>query len=125
MEIRLGGKKNICDEIADEYEKLIRYGALRKGEKLPSCRALASDLGINPNTVERAFFELEKRGLVRTIPKKGVFACAVFEKSHAEEEAKRQLLHMKEAGLDLEQIVSLAKEVFEEQKDEEKKDDRN
>ena len=72
-----------------------------------------------------AFFELEKRGLVRTIPKKGVFACAVFEKSHAEEEAKRQLLHMKEAGLDLEQIVSLAKEVFEEQKDEEKKDDRN
>lgn len=76
MEIRLRGKKSISEEIAGEYEKLIRYGALREGEKLPSCRALALELGINPNTVERAFAELERRGLVRTIPKR-VCSCII------------------------------------------------
>ena len=36
MEIRLRGQKNISEEIAEEYEKLIRFGALREGDKLPS-----------------------------------------------------------------------------------------
>ncbi len=112
MEIRLRGKKSISEEIAEEYGKLIRYGALREGEKLPSCRALALELGINPNTVERAFAELERRGLVRTIPKKGVFVHYTHDESHAVEEAKRQITAMKQAGLRLEQIVSIAKEIF-------------
>ena len=112
MEIRLRGKKSICEEIVDEYEKLIRYGALREGEKLPSCRSLAANLGINPNTVERAFSELERRGLVWTIPKKGVFVHNVHGEDRMTEEAKRQLRAMKGAGLTLEQIVAMAKEIF-------------
>lgn len=112
MEIRLRGHKNICEEIAEEYEKLIRFGALREGEKLPSCRALAMQLGINPNTAERAFAELERRGLVKTIPKKGVFVCKPPGGDPLREEAKRQLAAMKAANLTLKEVISLAKEVF-------------
>lgn len=73
MEVYLSGKRNIYEEIVETYAKYIRTGALRTGEKLPSCRGLAMQLGINPNTVERAYSELEKRGLIRTLPKKGAF----------------------------------------------------
>ena len=121
MEIHLRGQKSICEEIAEEYEKLIRYGVLREGEKLPSCRTLALQLGINPNTVERAFNELERRGFVRTIPKKGVFVHCVCAETHTAEEAKKQIFAMKEAGLSLEQIISFAREIF---KDGDR-DDRN
>lgn len=81
MEVYLSGKRNIYEEIVETYAKYIRTGALRAGEKLPSCRGLAMQLGINPNTVERAYSELEKRGLIRTLPKKGAFV---------REEAKEQ-----------------------------------
>lgn len=113
MEIRLRGQKNISEEIAEEYEKLIRFGALREGEKLPSCRALAMQLGINPNTAERAFTELERRGLVKTIPKKGVFVCATGE-DLMHQEAKRQLIAIKRAGISKEELLSLVKEIYEE-----------
>ena len=112
MEIRLRGHKNISEEIAEEYEKYIRFGALREGEKLPSCRALAAQLGINPNTVERAFSELEKRGLVRTLPKKGVFVCAAGGQSHAIIEAERQIATMKGAGLTRGEIERLVQKVY-------------
>lgn len=70
MLIRLKGKKNIYEEIVDDYTRYILSGALAEGEKLPSCRALAAQLGINPNTVERAYAELERQGLIRTLPKR-------------------------------------------------------
>ncbi len=79
MEVYLSGKRNIYEEIVETYTKYIRTGALRAGEKLPSCRGLAMQLGINPNTVERAYSELEKRGLIRTLPKKGAFVRAEAE----------------------------------------------
>ena len=79
MEVYLSGKRNIYEEIVETDAKYIRTGALRAGEKLPSCRGLAMQLGINPNTVERAYSELEKRGLIRTLPKKGAFVRAEAE----------------------------------------------
>ena len=114
MEIRLRGQKNISEEIAEEYEKLIRFGALREGEKLPSCRALALQLGINPNTAERAFAELERRGLVMTIPKKGVFVYTSGELL-VQEEAKRQLRAIRQAGLSKDELLALIEEIYEEE----------
>ena len=47
--MHFSGKKSIYEEIVEEYARFIRLGVLREGEKLPSCRALAAKLGINPN----------------------------------------------------------------------------
>ena len=55
MNIRITGKRSVYLEIAEEYKRFIRLGVLSDGDKLPSVRALAVELGINPNTVERAY----------------------------------------------------------------------
>lgn len=113
MEVRLTGKKSIYEEITDTYERYIRLGVLREGERLPSVRVLAVKLGINPNTVERAYTELEARGLIRTIPKKGAFVHLLADaEERAREEARRQLQAMKDAGLSAADVHALVGEVF-------------
>ncbi|MBQ1271426.1 MAG: GntR family transcriptional regulator [Clostridia bacterium] len=63
----------IYEQIKDNYRKLIASGAMAPGEKLPSVRELASQLAINPNTIQRAYRELEGEGFIYTIPGKGCF----------------------------------------------------
>ena len=112
MEVRLTGKKSIYEEITDTYERYIRLGVLREGERLPSVRALAVKLGINPNTVERAYIELEARGLIRTIPKKGVYVLGAQAHSRIYEEARHQLSVLKDAGLTEREARAALEEVY-------------
>lgn len=63
----------ICDGIKDQ----IRAGILSEGDKLPSVRELATILTINPNTIQRAYRDLEQQGWVASVPGKGCFACGV------------------------------------------------
>lgn len=112
MEIRLTGKKSIYEEITEAYERYIRLGALREGERLPSVRALAMRLGVNPNTVDRAYGELEARGLIRTIPKKGVFVNTAGQKPTLYEVAKGQLAALRGEGLTREEALRTIEEVY-------------
>ena len=78
---------------------------------------MAGQLGINPNTVERAFTLLEEHGLIYTLPKKGAFVCEHLRPALlARKEAETHLAAMKRAGLTLEEVISLAKQVFGEEK---------
>ena len=65
----------IYEQIKDGLRKLIVTGALGTGEKLPSVRALATQLSINPNTIQRAYNELESEGYIYSVPGKGSFAA--------------------------------------------------
>ena len=65
----------IYEQIKDGLRKLIVTGALRTGEKLPSVRALATQLSINPHTIQRAYNELEGEGYISSVPGKGSFAA--------------------------------------------------
>ena len=69
----MGGKLNVYERLMEEFKRLIDLGALKYGEKLPSCRALATERGINPNTVERAYSELEAEWYIHILPKKGAY----------------------------------------------------
>ena len=71
--INLQGKESIYEQIRSQIEKFIKSGILKSDDKLPSVRSLAEDLGINPNTVMKAYQELEKNGYIYTVNKKGVF----------------------------------------------------
>ncbi|MBQ2651592.1 MAG: GntR family transcriptional regulator [Clostridia bacterium] len=64
----------IYEQIKDNYKKLILSGAIAPDEKLPSVRELAARLAINPNTIQRAYRELETEGIIYTVPGKGCFA---------------------------------------------------
>ena len=65
----------IYEQVRDGLRTLIVSGALASGEKLPSVRELASKLSINPNTIQRAYRELEQEGYLYSVPGKGSFAA--------------------------------------------------
>ena len=74
----------IYEQVRDGLRTLIVTGAIADGEKLPSVRALASQLAINPNTIARAYAELENEGYCCSVPGKGSFA------THSEPDPRRK-----------------------------------
>ena len=65
----------IYSQITDGFRQQILAGVLREGDKLPSVRDLAAQLAINPNTIQRAYRELENEGWIATVAGKGCFVC--------------------------------------------------
>ena len=68
--------KPIYEQIKDGMRHLVISNALTADEKLPSVRELAATLAINPNTIQRAYRDLEKEGYVYTISGKGTFVAS-------------------------------------------------
>lgn len=71
-----GGDKPIYEQISSQLRRQIMDGSLEAGARLPSIRALASDLGVSVITTKRAYSGLEAEGLVETVPGKGCFVAA-------------------------------------------------
>lgn len=88
------GTQAIYEQIASQIKKAIAAGELKAGEALPSIRALASELEVSVITTKRAYEELEKEGLIRSVAGKGFYVC----------ECNRDYLHEKEL-LELERQV--------------------
>ena len=68
----------IYEQVCDGLRRLIVSGAIADGDKLPSVRALATQLAINPNTIQRAYNELETSGYCCSVPGKGCFAVHTY-----------------------------------------------
>jgi len=66
-------KEAIYEQIVSEIERYVSLGILKPNEKIPSVRSLASDLGINPNTVKKAYDILESRGVIISNSTKGTY----------------------------------------------------
>ena len=115
MEAIFSAKRDVYLAVAARYEKYITLGVLRTGEKLPSVREAASELRLNPNTVQRAYALLEERGFIRSIPKKGAFV--IFEAEPQEKQKRldslaRELLRLKEEGVSREMVLAVMEEVY-------------
>ncbi len=67
----------IYEQIKEKLRHMILSGAMKEGEKLPSVRELAGELAINPNTIMRAYRELEAEGFVCTVQGKGCFVSSL------------------------------------------------
>ncbi len=67
----------IYTQIMDNYRSQIVAGILQSGDKLPSVRELAYTLTINPNTIQRAYRELEMEGWIASVPGKGTFVAGI------------------------------------------------
>ena len=65
----------IYAQIVDNIRQQIQAGVMAQDEKLPSVRELAVQLSINPNTIQRAYRQLEMEGWIATVPGKGCFVC--------------------------------------------------
>ena len=82
----------IYGQIKDGLRRMIVSGILEPDEKLPSIRSMAVDLAINPNTIRRAYAELETEGFIYSVPGKGSYAShgadAARMRSHPDRQAE-------------------------------------
>lgn len=113
------GKRDVYLDIADRYVQYIKLGVIKDGEKLPSVREAAGELGVNPNTVAKAYSYLEEKGLIVALPKKGAFVTYVSENESQNKKneeimrAKESISRLLELGMTHDEINVLVKEVLE------------
>lgn len=74
--MRLQGGSPIYEQLEQRITELILSGEMSEDEKLPTVREIAKELSINPNTVQKTYSNLEKRGLIYSIPAKGSYVSA-------------------------------------------------
>ena len=101
IELNYRDARPIYEQIKDGLRKLMLSSVIRQDEKLPSVRELASQLAINPNTIQKAYAELERQGFIYVIKGRGNFVSG---DSGLVERRKRECI---------EQILALVREVLE------------
>ena len=111
----------IYEQVRDGLRRLIVSGAIADGEKLPSVRALASQLAINPNTIQRAYMQLEQEGLIYPVKGKGNFIADSEEvrkisKASYTEELKNLIRKGKAMGMEEEELIYIIRECYKEEK---------
>ncbi len=86
-------RRPIYQQLMDRIEELAMQGLIQPDEQLPSVRSLAVELAINPNTISRAYGELEKKGVTYSVPGRGSFLAAGRDvmQAAAREQIRREL----------------------------------
>ena len=113
MHLENAGKQDVYLEIASKLERYILGGLYATGDKLPSVRALASELGVNPNTVSKAYSVLEEKQLIHTLSKKGAYVTYSSVGQEGAADLRPLLEDLKRQGVRYDDLISQAKEVFE------------
>ena len=117
FDIRIEGKQPIYEQLCAGIEQLIISGVLKADEKLPTVRETAKALGINPNTVQKAYARLEQDGMIYSVPAKGSYVSS-GQKAHdaitekALSKLKDDMLAAKKAGVSAEDAASALEEVW-------------
>lgn len=73
IKLDLQSRIPLYEQLEEQIIRLSLLGVLDEHEQLPSVRALARDVGVNPNTVAKAYQELERQGIIYTVTGKGSF----------------------------------------------------
>lgn len=89
ININFRDPRPIYEQVKDGLRRLIVSGVLTSEHRLPSVREMATELAINPSTIQRAYRELEAEGYICSVAGKGSFVCA---RDEADEARRRELL---------------------------------
>ena len=115
--IDVQSKDPIFEQIKKQINRFIQLDILKPDDRLPSVRSLALELGINPNTVAKAYQELEAEGIVYTLTKKGVFIAtrdkAIVDKQLVVSNFKQVVREYKNSGLNKEELIQMINSVYE------------
>lgn len=112
-------KRPIYEQIVDRFQTLILNGALEPDTKIPSVRSLAVELSINPNTIQRAYRELEQDGFIYTVKGRGNFvradeSLAKKQRNKLLDTLREQITACRDIGISLDEIITCAGEIFKE-----------
>lgn len=115
----LQSRTPIYEQIKNNILKMIALNVLKPNEQLPSVRSVARDLGINPNTVQKAYQELESQGVLYSVAGKGSFICetSAINDGHRQqilETLKKGILDAKAFGVAKQEILMITDTVYKE-----------
>ncbi len=111
-------KRPIYEQVVEKLERLIVSGGLEPLTKMPSVRSLAMELSVNPNTVQRAYAQLEQDGYLYTVSGRGSFVTAESDWRENKQgkvlrEWKNVTIQAREAGLSMEQLSEQLLRIYE------------
>lgn len=110
----------VYEQLIRQTEKFILLGVLKEGDKLPSVRQLSAELSINPNTIQKAFTELDRRGIIFSVNGRGNFvadkALEVSRRS-AFSDIKDQIKDFALAGISCTELHEYIDEIYDEMGD--------
>lgn len=116
MDWKLDKSRPICPQICEELSAMIASGEVKPDQKLLSVREVAVTAGVNPNTVQKAFEELERQGLIYSVRGSGWFVGQSIDTAKetvnnlTKSKIESFFNEMQKLGLNLEQIKQLVKE---------------
>lgn len=110
-------KRPIYEQVVEKLERLIICGALEANTKMPSVRSLAMELSVNPNTIQRAYAQLEQDGYLYAVIGRGNYVTSEQEwKGSKVKEVMSQLCaaltRAKEVGVTVSDVRSLIQTVY-------------
>ena len=114
IQLNFRDARPIYEQVKEGFRQLILTGALPADTKLPSVRELAGELAINPNTIQRAYRELEAEGYICSVPGRGSFVRDVSQAAEARRAERLQELdglvkELKTLGLGEEELIARMK----------------
>jgi len=119
FQLDLKSRKAIYEQIIDKFKELIIKDILKADEQIPSVRDLAKELTINPNTIQKAYRELERQGYIYTVKGRGNFVSPKIEKVDDDRvdklklEIQRKLSELIYLGLNKEELIQLIETAYE------------
>ncbi|MGN0514355.1 MAG: GntR family transcriptional regulator [Lachnospiraceae bacterium] len=111
----------VYEQIINQTEKFILTGILPEGDKFPSVRSLSMELSVNPNTIQKAVTELDRRGLIYSVPGKGCFVSDKAKKAlqasmrESLTDFSARIRELAQGGVSREEILSCVNKVFDEE----------
>lgn len=107
-------RRPIYEQIIERFQQMILCGAIQPNTAMPSVRSLAMDLSLNPNTIQRAYQELERTGYIYTIKGKGSFvsdteAAADYKRQELQKEMQVHVDKALLAGIAVEELLEMLK----------------
>lgn len=128
FELDVRSRKPIYEQLTGKITEMIMHGILQEDEQLPSVRTLSSQLTVNPNTIQKAYRELEREGYIYSLPGKGSFVAPLREERNESKRAElrgellRLMLEAVYLGFTESEISELYRQVLERKREGEKHD---
>ena len=108
----------VYEQIIEQLENFVLTGAMKSGDKLPSVRSLSLSLSINPNTIQKAYSELDTKGIICSVPVKGSFitekALIILKKNKLSQlsDFENLLENLILAGISKDDIIDCVEKVY-------------
>ncbi len=118
FQIDLKNRKPIYEQLVEKFKELIINDVLKADEKIPSVRDLAKQLTINPNTIQKAYRELERQGYIYSVRGRGSFVSKKIEKVDKEKVEKlkneiiKNLSELIYLGFEKKELIKLLEETY-------------